>query len=242
MTQDALSELSVPGMLRAGINLSNFLLVTGKSPSGDPEGIAPDMAATLAQRLGVSVSYRTYATPGDVADAAERDEWDIALIAVEPKRAEVIDFCDAYCEIEATYLVPANSPFQSVEDVDAPGVRIAVMERAAYDLYLTRNLKHAELHRAQGLPGAVELFRREKLDALAGLVPALKDNAGNIPGSRLLPGRYTAVQQCIGTRHGRPALKAAVQAFIAEAVGSGFVTELIDRHGVTGKLQVPGRS
>ena len=237
MYEDALSELSVPGTLRAGINLGNFLLVTGKKPNGDPEGIAPEMAARLAEKLGVEVSLVPFATPGEVADAAAREEWDIALIAVEPKRAEVIAFCDPYVEIECTYLVPEDSPFQSVEEVDAPGVRIAVSERAAYDLYLTRTLKHAELVRAKGLPGAVELYQREKLDALADLVPALKTNVENIPGSRILPGRYTAVQQCIGTRHGMPALNAVVQSFIAECVEDGLVSELIDKYGVTGKLQ-----
>ena len=238
MTQDTLSELTVSGTLRVGINLGNILLVTGTSPTGDPEGVAPDMAAAIAGRLGVAASYVTYATPGEVADAAERDEWDIALIAVEPKRAEVIAFCNAYCEIEATYLVPAGSPFQSVEDVDRPGVRIAVSDRAAYDLYLSRTLKHAELHRAKGLPAAFELFVTEKLDALAGLVPALKENAERLPGSRLLEGRYTSVLQAIGTRPGKAALKAVVEQFIADAIAGGLVSDLIEKHGVAGKLQV----
>ena len=238
MTQDAISELADPGRLRVGINLGNILLVTGAGPGGEPQGVAPDMAAALAARLGVDVSYVTYATPGEVADAAERDEWDIALIAVEPMRAEVIAFCDAYCEIEATYLVPAGSPFQSVEDVDRPGVRIAVSDRAAYDLYLTRTLKHAELHRAKGLPAAFELFVTEKLDALAGLVPALKENAESLPGSRVLDGRYTSVRQAIGTKPECTALNAFVAEFIADAKESGRVAELIEKHGVKGKLQV----
>ena len=131
MIQDALSELTDPSTLRVGINLGNILLVTGTSPTGDPEGVAPDLAAAIAERLGVAVTYVTFATPGEVADAVERDKWDIGLIAVEPKRAESIAFCDAYVEIEATYLVPANSPFQSIEEVDQPGVRIAVSDRAA---------------------------------------------------------------------------------------------------------------
>jgi polar amino acid transport system substrate-binding protein len=242
MPQDALSELTQPGTLRVGINLGNILLVTGKSPTGEPEGVAPDMAATLADRLGVTPAYVTYATPGEVADAAARDEWDIALIAVEPKRAEVIAFCNPYCEIEATYLVPADSPFQSVGDVDAPGARIAVSDRAAYDLYLSRTLKHAELHRAQGLPGAFKLFVDEELDALAGLVPALKENAESLPGSRVLEGRYTSVLQAFGTRPQCTALHAAAQQFIAEAVDSGLVARLIEKHGVTGKLRVASGS
>ena len=238
MTADALSNLADPGTLRVGINLGNILLVTGTSPNGDPEGVAPDMAAGIAERLGVEVSYVTYATPGEVADAAERDEWDIGLIAIEPKRAEVIAFCDAYVEIAATYLVPANSPLQTIEDVDQPGVRIAVSERAAYDLYLSRTLKHAELHRAPGLPGAFKLFVDEKLDALAGLVPALKGNAENLPGSRLIDGCYTTVRQAIGTKPESTALHAVVEQFIADAKESGRVAELIEKHGVQGKLQV----
>ena len=238
MTDDARAELSTPGLLRVGINLGNILLVTGEADNGDPVGVAPDMGRALADRLGVEVTYVTFATPGEVADAAERDEWDVGLIAVEPKRAEVIAFCDPYVEIEATYLVPAGSALQTVDDVDAPGVRIAVSERAAYDLYLSRTLQHATLHRAKGLPGAFQLFVDEGLDALAGLVPALRENAEKVPGSRLIPGRYTAVQQAIGTQHGKPALNAEVQAFLAEAKSSGLVAQLIDKHGVTGKLQV----
>ncbi len=238
MIQDVLSELTDPSTLRVGINLGNILLVTGTSLTGDPEGVAPDLAAAIAERLGVAVSYVTFDTPGEVADAVERDEWDIGLIAAEPKRAEKIAFCDAYVEIEATYLVPANSSFQSIEDVDQPAVRIAVSDRAAYDLYLSRTLKHAELHRAKGLAGAFDLFVTEKLDALAGLVPALKENVENLPGSRVLDGRYTSVRQAVGTKPGNAGLKAFVEQFIQEAKESGLVTELIEKHGVKGKLQV----
>lgn len=238
MSDAARPELTQPGTLRVGINLGNILLVTGKKPNGDPEGVAPDMAAALAERLGVAVKYITYATPGEVADALARDEWDIGLIAIEPERAETIAFCDAYVGIDATYLVPAGSPLRTIEEVDAPGVRIAVSARAAYDLYLQRTLKHAELCRGTGLGGAFELFKTEQLDALAGLVPALLKNAEELPGSRVLPGRYTQVRQAIGTKPQNKALKAFIEDFTAEAKASGFVQQLIDKHGVTGKLQV----
>lgn len=242
MTQDALSDLTVPGTLRVGINLGNSLLVTGSSAAGDPEGVAPDMAAALAERLGVAVTYVTFATPGELADAGDRDEWDIGLIAVEPKRAEKIAFSDAYVEIEATYLVPENSPFQSVEDVDQSGVRIAVMDRAAFELYLSRTLKHAELHRTKGRSGAFELFVTEKLDALAGLAPALKKSAKDLPGSRVIEGCYTSVRQAIGTKPDSTALNAVVQDFIDEAKSTGLVAKLIEKHGVKGKLQVASDS
>ena len=242
MSDAALSELTDPGTLRVGINLGNILLVTGTGPAGDPEGVAPDMAAAIAERLGVGVSYVTFDTPGEVADALERDEWDIGLIAEEPKRAEKIAFSDAYVEIECTYLVPEDSPFQTIGDVDQPDVRIAVSDRAAYDLYLTRTLKHAELHRAKGLAGALALFRTEKLDALAGLVPALKENAESLPGSRVLDGGFSSVLQAIGTKPENAGLKAIVAQFIQEAKESGLVARLIEKHGVKGKLQVAAGS
>ncbi len=238
MTDDALSELSQPGTLRAAINLGNILLVTGTGPAGEPQGVAPDLAAALARRLGVGISCVTFATPGEVADALERDAWDIGLIAAEPKRAETIAFSDAYVEIEATYLVPAGSPLRSIADVDRPGIRIAVSDRSAYDLYLTRSLVHAELHRAKGLAGALALFTTEKLDALAGLVPALRENAATLPGARVLDGRYTSVRQAIGTKPENAGLKAFVARFVADAKASGLVAELIEKHGVEGKLQV----
>ena len=121
MSEQAKSELAPGGVLRAGLNLSNFLLVSGKTPAGGPAGVAPDMAAEIARRLGVPVEYVPYKTPGELADAAETGAWDIGLIGAEPQRAEKIAFTPAYVEIEATYLVPAGSPIQSLADVDKAG-------------------------------------------------------------------------------------------------------------------------
>jgi len=238
MAQDAVSELAPTGTLRAGINLSNFLLVTGKSAAGDPEGVSPDMARAIADRLGVGVSYVTFASPGELADAAGQDVWDIGLIAAEPARAEAIAFTNAYVEIEATYMVPEGSPLATIDDVDRPGVRIAIADRSAYDLYLTRHLKHAELVRVKGLPAATELFLTEKLDALAGLRPGLITDVEKAPGARILDGRFTAVQQAAGTAIANKAGAAFLRDFIEEAKSSGLVAELINRHGVTGRLLV----
>jgi polar amino acid transport system substrate-binding protein len=196
------------------------------------------MARAIADRLGVAVSYVTFASPGEVADAISGNAWDIALIAAEPARAETIAFSDAYVEIEATYLVPDGSPLRSIADVDRPGVRIAVSDRSAYDLYLSRSLNHAALHRAKGLAGALALFRGEGLDALAGLRPALTENAGTLPGARVLDGCYTTVQQAIGTKPENIAAAAFLQDFVTAAKADGLISRLLERNGVAGKLQV----
>ena len=138
MSPDVIAELAPTGVLRAGINMSNFLLVTGKSETGDPQGVSPDMAAEIARRLGVPLKLVPFKSPGELADVAGKDAWDIGLIGAEPQRAETIAFTPAYVEIEATYLVPAGSPIKSIADVDRPGVRIAVTGRSAYGLWLDR--------------------------------------------------------------------------------------------------------
>src|SRR5580765_7519816 len=124
MSDKARAELAPTGVLRAGINLSNFLLVTGRSANGDPEGVAPDMAAAIAKSLGVGVKLVPYKSPGELGDAVGSNAWDIGLIGAEPQRAEKIAFTAAYVEIEATYLVPAGSPITQISQVDRPGGRI----------------------------------------------------------------------------------------------------------------------
>jgi len=239
MSDAAIAELAPTGVLRAGINLSNFLLVSGRSPGGDPVGVAPDMAAEIAARLGVPVTYVTFPRPGELADAAGKGVWDIGLIAAEPARAETIAFSPAYVEIEATYLVPAGSPLTTIAEVDRPGVRIAVTARAAYDLWLSRHIRHAELVRSASLDAACEQFVGERLDALAGLKPRLLQDLEKLPGARLLDGRFTAVQQAVGTAQGNAAGAAFLRDFVEDAKASGLVARLIERHRVRGLAVAP---
>jgi polar amino acid transport system substrate-binding protein len=239
MSVQAKAELAPTGVLRAGINLSNFLLVTGRSASGDPEGVAPDMARAIADKLGVGIAYVPFKTPGELADQAGKNIWDIGLIGAEPQRAEKIAFTAAYCEIEATYLVPPGSPLASIAEVDRKGVRIAVTHRAAYDLWLERNIKEATLVRVTGLDGAYETFVRDKLEALAGLRPRLLADVGKLPGARILDGKFTAVQQAVGTARPNAAAAAFLAEFVEQAKASGLVGRLIERHKVKGLSVAP---
>lgn len=239
VSPDVVSELAPTGVLRAGINLSNFLLVTGRSPLGEPVGVSPDMARAVADRLGVPVRYVTYPRPGELADAAGTGQWDIGLIGAEPQRAEAIAFSAAYCEIEATYLVPAGSPIGAIDQVDRPGIRIASTARAAYDLWLDRNIRAATLVRADSIDGAFQRFTDEGMEVLAGLRPRLLKDAAALPGSRILEGRFMAVQQAIGTARSHAAGAAFLRAFVENAKASHFVASLIERHGVRGLSVAP---
>lgn len=240
MMNDACCELTIPGVLRAAINLGNIFLVTGKDEHGAPTGVAPDVATLLAQHLGTRIQLIPYPFPGEIADAMPDDPWDVALIGNEAERAEHIAFSPAYVEIEATYMLPASSPFGCFAEVDQPGVRIAIPNRAAYDLYLSRTLKHAQLHRAPGLPKALALFRDQQMDALAGLAPALRRSLPKVPGARVLPGHFTTIQQAIGTKHRNAGLQIAIATFIDKIIADGTVSALLRKYGVADDLAVPG--
>jgi polar amino acid transport system substrate-binding protein len=239
MTPTVRAELVPTGTLRAGINLSNFLLVTGKAADGDPEGVSPDMAAAIADKLGVPLKLVPFKSPGELADQAGKDVWDIGLIGAEPQRAETIAFTAAYVEIKSTYLVPAGSPIQTIADVDRKGVRIAVTGRSAYGLWLDRTIKHAELVRTDTIDASYEVFVRDKLEVLAGLEPRLIEDQAKLPGSRILSGQFSAVQQAIGTaRRNAEAAKWLAQ-FVEEAKASGLVGRLIEKHKVKGLSVAP---
>jgi polar amino acid transport system substrate-binding protein len=234
MDRQVVAELAPTGVLRAGINMSNFLLVTGKTASGDPQGVAPDMAAEVARRLGVGVAYVQFERPSKLADAAGTNTWDIGLIGAEPQRAEKITFTAAYCEIEATYLVPPGSPISSIAEVDRPGVRMTVRRGAAYDLWLERNIKQATVLRSDSADGPFNQFVSEKLEAFAALKPQLLTDIEKLPGSKILPGNFMTVQQAIGTAKPNAAGAAFLSAFVAEAKSSGLVAQLIEKHHVKG--------
>lgn len=232
------ARLAPDGILRAGINLSNFLLVSARAADGAPVGVSPDMAKAIADGLGVALRLVPYASPALLADAAGRDEWDIGLIGAEPQRAETIAFTAAYAQIEATYLVPAGSPLTTIDAVDAPGIRIAVTGGTAYGLWLDRNIRRAELVRTATMDETFADFRDRGLDALAGLRMRLLDDAKQLPGARLLDGRFMAVQQAIGVPRTSDGLTEEAVAwlgrFVAAATASGFVADRIRHHGVMG--------
>jgi len=201
----ARSDLAPTEKLRVGINYGNILLATRDPVSGDFRGVAVDLAQELGRRVGVRVEFVGYDAAGKMADGAKTEAWDVAFLAAEPARAEEISFTAAYLEIEATYLVPAGSPLRTIADVDREGVRIVVAAKSAYDLFLSRTLQRARLIRAQGTDTAFELFVADKIEVLAGLKPGLVTLAEKLPGSRVLDGRFTAVQQSLGTPKGRDA-------------------------------------
>lgn len=232
----ARSELAPTGKLRAGMNLGNALFTTQDAATGELRGVSVDLMRELASRLGVPVEFVVHATPGDVADAVDKGTWDVAILAIEPARAQKIAFSPAMTEIEASYVVHKDSALRSVAEVDASGIRIAVPEKAGYELYLTRTLRNATLVRTKSFRASIDVFNERRADALAGLKPTLLESMDKLPDARLLEGRFMTVNHGLGTPRERRAAAEYLKAFVEEMNSSGFVARSIERHGVRGLL------
>lgn len=236
----ARSDLAPNGKLRVGINFGNNLLTARDPVTRAPSGIALDLAAELGRRLGVPVEIVSYESAGALADSASTGAWEVGFLGAEPQRANQISFTAAYLEIEATYLVPPGSPLRTIADVDREGVRIVTTAKAAYDLYLQRSLQHARLFHAANADSVFKLFVSEKMDALAGLKPRLVTDHDNLPGSRILEGRFTAVQQAVGTPKGHDAGAKYLREFVEDIKATGLVARTIEKNGVRGVSVAPG--
>jgi polar amino acid transport system substrate-binding protein len=233
----AKADLAPTGKLRAGINFANTLL-TARDADGKPKGVALDLAHELGKRLGVPVEIVEFPNPGKLAESADKNLWDVGFLGAEPARAVLIDFTAPYVQIDATYLVPAGSKLKTISDVDSSGVRIVVPGKAAYELWLTANLKNAQITRAEGADNAAKQFVEGKFDVLAGLKERLKKDQANLPGTHLIDGNFTAVLQAAGTPKGRAAGNAYLRAFIEDVKASGLVATLIEKNNVGHGLTV----
>ncbi len=227
----AVKELAPTGKLRAAINYGNPVLAQRDPATGQPRGISADLARELGSRLGVPVEFSTFDAAGKVFDALGSGAWDVAFLAIEPVRSAQIDFTAPYVIIEGVYVVPVNSPLRSIGDVDREGVRIAVGNKSAYDLYLSRTLKRAQLVRAPTGPAALELFVNEKLEVAAGVKQPLVEFAKANPNVRVMDGRFMAIEQAMGTPRGREAGARYLREFVEEMKASGFVAAGLQRSG-----------
>jgi len=234
-----IEQLAPKGYLRAAINLSNFLLVTGTDDQGNPEGVSPDLAKALANELNIEYKLIPFKRPGELADAVIDDVWDIGNIANESERAKSITFSHPYTLIESTFLVRESSKINSLKDVDKKDVRIAVAERSAYDLWLTENIKNAELIRAKSIDLSFKIFEDNSYEVLAGLKPRLIDDLKNTKNCKILPGAFTFIKQCIGSKPGNPEAEEFINNFIEKNIKNGFIESLLLKYNVLGKLSVP---
>jgi polar amino acid transport system substrate-binding protein len=226
------AELAPTGTLRAAINYNNPLLAQRNATTGELTGLAVDLARELARRAGLPIQLIGYDAAGKVSAAARTGAWDVAFLGIDPERAADIDFTAAHIELEGTYLVPAGSPLQKIADVDRDGVRIGITSKSAYDLFLTRELKHAQIVHFDNTPQSIDMLLPQKLDAVAAVRTALLTSLPRLPGARILDGHFMTIPQAAGVPKGRPAAARYLREYIEDVKSSGFVAAALKTHGL----------
>lgn len=228
------------GVLRASINLGNPILANRDAKTGQPFGISIDLAQGLAKRLDVDIELVVFDTAAQSVEAVRQERADIGFFAVDPLRGEGITFTAPYVLIEGSYMVPTHSPIQSNDDVDQPEHRVTVGKGSAYDLFLTRELKHAQIVRAPSSPAVVELFMEQRLEVAAGVRQQLEADLQRMTGYRLLPGRFMVIQQAMGLSKSRGNEAAEfLRQYVEEMKASGFVADAMKRHQIKGASVAP---
>lgn len=228
------------GKLRASINLGNPILARRNGPADAPFGVSIDLAHALGDRLGVEVELVVFDTANQSVEAVRGEQADIGFFAIDPLRGEGIAFTAPYVLIEGSYMVPQSSAILTNEEVDRPGVRVTVGKGSAYDLYLSRTLKAAEIVRAPSSQTVVQEYVQQKLEVAAGVKQQLQADLARFPGHRMLPGRFMVIQQAMGLPQSRGEEAArALAAFVDEMKAGGFVAEALGRHGIQGASVAP---
>jgi polar amino acid transport system substrate-binding protein len=235
----AVADLAPTGTLRAAINVGNAVLAARDPGGGEPRGVSVDLARELGRRLRVPVQLIVFDAAGKVVDAGKAGAWDVAFVALDPARAAEIAQSPPYVVIEGAYLVRQDSALRSNDEVDRKGNRVVVGRNSAYDLYLTRSLKQAEIVRAQTSAAVVELFLKENHEVAAGVKQQLEADARRTSGVRLLPGRFMVINQAMASQRGREAGARYVRDFIEEMKATGFVAKALEGHKVQGAAIAP---
>jgi polar amino acid transport system substrate-binding protein len=232
-------DLAPTGTLRVGINYGNPVLATRDPSSGLLGGVAVDLARELGRRTDLPVELVGFESAGKMVEGLQAAAWDVAFLAVDPGREEEISFTAPYIEIEGTYLVPPGSALGAIADVDHENIRVGVSSKSAYDLFLTRNLKRAQLVRAPSPEAAFDLIVAGKVDALGGVRQHLVAHTAKLPGSRVLEGRFMAIQQALGIPKTRQVGLSYLREFIEEVKASGLVARALEKAGVQGVSIAP---
>ena len=232
-------KLAPSGILRVGLNMSNFLLVSGEDASGLPDGLSPDVGKKIAKELNLSCKLIKFANPGLLADAVNDNLWDIGNIAHEKERGKTIDFSDPYVNIDANFLFRDKDNFKNNDEINSSAIKIAVVKRSAYDLWLSENFKNAKLIKANTIDESHKLFKDGNADVLASLKPKLLEELKINNDFKIISNPFTYIKQSIGIKKGNPEILGFLNEFISKIIKAGYVESLLKKHNVQNKLSIP---
>ncbi len=230
---DDIRQLAPTGRLRAGVvaapAASAFFAV--KDESGAVRGVTVDLLRAFADKLGLPLDLQVYDNSGQVTDAVASGACDVAFMPHDAARAEKVDFGPPYFIIESTYLVPAGSVIQSIDEVNRPGARVVAIANTTTGRSARRTAPQAEHVEVPSVDLMTEMARLGEGDAfalthdsLAGLIPKL-------PGARILPGHFQQTGINVAVPKGRAAALAVASALLEDAKASGAVRRAFDAAG-----------
>jgi polar amino acid transport system substrate-binding protein len=229
---ESAADLAPTGVLRASINLGNPVLAQGTADA--PAGVTVDLAREIAARLGVGVQFLCFDAARKSFESLKNGSADIGFLAIEPAREAEVSFTGPYVIIEGVYAVPDNSPIKTADDVDHEDVRIGVKEGSAYDLFLTRTLKNAEVVRGSD---GTDVFREQNLDVAAGVRQPLTRYVNEHPGLRLIEPRFMEIRQAVAIPKGRDI--AFLRDLVETLKTNGFVADALARSGQDATVAEP---
>ncbi len=232
-------EISSNNILRVGINMSNFLLVNKDSAFSKPEGLSPDIGALLAKELDLKCQYIAFKNPGELIDAIEQDKWDVGNFAFEKKRAEIIDFSNPYINIDANFIMKKDISILNNEEVDSKELKIAVVNRSAYDLWLSSNFNNAKIIRSKTIIDSHKLFHNGEANILAGLKPKLIEELKMNENLKIIDKPFTFIKQSIGIKKGNKEVIRFLNDFILKLISNGTIELLLKKHKLEKKLSIP---
>ena len=233
------ADLVQAGRIRVGLGVVAPHWAVKDPATGELRGVAVDLAHALAARLGIEFVPVEYPSPSRVPDGLKVGAWDVGFLGVDSSRATVVDFAPPHMQVEATYLVPADSSIRNIADADQPGVRIAVARKGVEEIVLSRTIKRAELRGVETISAGFDLLRAGNVDVLAAPRPALLQSSARLPGSRVLEDRFHATFGAMAVPKGQAGRLAYISEFIEEAKASGLVQRAIERAGVRGVQVAP---
>jgi polar amino acid transport system substrate-binding protein len=232
--------LAPTGTLRAVFLQNNPVQGRVDLKTGEVSGPAADLTRELGRQLGVPVTITGVAGVRAVTDAVKNHMADIGFLAFDPTRAVDVDFSRVYSLSWSSYIVPVQSPLHAAADADRAGIRIGAATGDSPELYLSRNLKNAELKRYVNPPASdvLRMLATGEIDVWAANRQRLLEMAASATNLRVLPDNYSAVRQAIIVPKGDSAALDIINRLLENARDSGLIRKAIDRAGLSGAVDV----
>lgn len=234
--KNLINEFAPTGTLRVGINLGNPILAGLDPTSNEPIGVSVDLAKELAKKLGVNATFTAFQTASNTIDSLKAGESDLIFVAIDPVRGKELAYSPAYIQIEGAYMVRENSPLTSNDQVDQAGNHIVVGKGSAYDLYLTRELKHASLIRANSSQDVLDDFMKSTYEVAAGVKQQLEMDAKRYANVRMLPGRFMVINQAMAIPKNRELAATLLEPFIKEMKASNVIQNSLNKYNIQGAI------